>query len=52
MSSSYQASKTHIKFPVSKGSPKPTKVVSSGAAKHFVPGKANQPFSTQGGTKK
>jgi hypothetical protein len=37
---------------VSKGSPKPTKVLKSGAAKHFVPGKSNQPFSTQGGTKK
>lgn len=52
MSSSYQASKTHVKFPVSKGSPKPTKCLSSGAAKHFVPGLSQKAFSTQGGTKK
>jgi hypothetical protein len=46
------SSQTHVKFKASKGSPKPTKVLSSGAAKHFVPGKSNQAFSTQGGTKK
>lgn len=51
MSSSYQASKTHVKFPVSKGKPS-DRVLKTGKAPHFVPGKANQPFSTQGGTKK
>jgi hypothetical protein len=37
MSASYQASKTPLKFKVSKGSPKPTKVLSSGSGADFVP---------------
>jgi len=40
MSSSYQASRTPVKFKVSKGSPKPTKVLSSGKG-NFVPSKAD-----------
>lgn len=40
MSSSYQASKTHVKFPVSKGSPKPSKVLKSSTG-NFVPSKAD-----------
>jgi hypothetical protein len=40
MSSSYQASQTHVKYKASKGSPKPTKVVSSGKG-NFVPSKSD-----------
>lgn len=40
MSSSYQASKTHVKFSAKKGSPKATKVVSSGTG-NFVPSKSD-----------
>lgn len=48
MSSSYQASKTHIKFPVSKGKPS-DRVLKTGKAPHFVPTLTQKAFSTQGG---
>jgi hypothetical protein len=51
-SSSYNVKMPRGVMSVSKGSPKPTKVLKSGTAKHFVPGKSNVAFSTQGGTKK
>jgi hypothetical protein len=49
MSQSYNASKTHVKFPVSNPKPKPTKVLSSGTAKHFVPGLTQKAGHSMGG---
>lgn len=53
MQSSYNVDKGRAPMgKITAPKPKPTKCLSKGSARHFVPTKANEAFSTQGGTKK